>query len=153
VLEDYAAHRIRLYAIPYEDILSKIGAHAERFTCVICKRTMLRIAAKIAAAENAHGVVTGDNLGQVASQTLENLQTLSEVYSPIYRPLIGMDKEEIIERAKNIGTYELAKKAAKCPHVPEAPATRSDLEKVRLLEEKIGVANTIEAMEIRCARK
>jgi thiamine biosynthesis protein ThiI len=153
VLEGYAAHRIRLYAIPYEDILSKIGAHAERFTCVICKRTMLRIAAKVAAAEKAHGIVTGENLGQVASQTLENLEVLSEVASPIYRPLIGMDKEEIIRRARDIGTYEHAKKAAKCPHVPKTPATRSDLEKITALEEEIGIAALVDGIQLKCTKK
>jgi thiamine biosynthesis protein ThiI len=153
VLEGYAAHRIRSYAIPYESILTKIGAHADRLTCVICKRTMLRIAARISVQEKAHGIVTGDNMGQVASQTLENLETLSEVFSPIYRPLIGMDKEEIIERARKIRTYELAKKAGKCPHVPKMPATRSDLEEIKALETEIGVAAIVEGLELKCAKK
>lgn len=153
VLEGYAAHKIRLYAIPYEDILSKIGAHAERFTCVICKRTMLRIAAKVTAHEKAHGIITGDNLGQVASQTLENLEILSEIYSPIHRPLIGMDKEEIIGRARDIGTYEHAKKAAKCPHVPKMPATRSDLSKIQSLEDEIGIKDLVDRLDIKCIRK
>jgi thiamine biosynthesis protein ThiI len=152
-LEGYAAHKIRVYAIPYDSILAKIGAHADRLTCVICKRTMLRIAAKVAAAEKAHGIVTGDNMGQVASQTLENLEVLSEVYSPIYRPLIGMDKEEIIERARRIGTYELAKKAQKCPHVPKMPVTRSNLDEIKKLETEIGVAAIVEGLELKCARK
>ncbi len=152
-LEEYAAHRIRLYAIPYDEVLAKIAHGADRLTCVICKRTMLKIAAKVAAAENAHGIVTGENLGQVASQTLENLQTLSEAYSPIYRPLIGMDKEEIIGRARTIGTYEHAKKAAKCPYVPKTPVTRSDLEKIKALEAEIGTDALVDGIQLKCLRK
>ncbi len=86
--------------------LAEVGM--QRWTCVVCKVAMLRRAAEIARDMGALGVVTGDSLGQVASQTLTNLyfETMS-VDFPVHRPpLLGMDKEEIVAIARRIGTYE-----------------------------------------------
>lgn len=151
-LEEYTPQRIRRYVIPYERILSEISKHAGKHTCVVCKRSMLRIAEKISKIEKAHGIVTGDNLGQVASQTLENLEVLSEVTSPIHRPLIGMDKEDIIEKARKIGTYDLAKKK-KCPFVPRKPATTARLSEIKAIEDEIGIEKMIEELEPECPKK
>ncbi len=83
----------------------------EKYTCVLCKYMMVRHADRIAKEFGGAkgGVVMGDSLGQVASQTLENMYIVSQATDlPVYRPLIGMDKEEIVAIAKRIGTFELS---------------------------------------------
>jgi len=98
-----------------------------KLTCVLCKRTMLTSAAKYAKKIGADALLTGDNLGQVASQTSDNLISVS-VDMPTVRPLIAFNKREIIEIARKIGTYNLSiTDAKKCPFVPKAPSTHSDL--------------------------
>jgi tRNA uracil 4-sulfurtransferase len=98
---------------------------------------MYRIAEKIAKEEKAKFIITGENLGQVASQTLDNLAVLEEsVEIPVLRPLLCLDKEEIVSIAKEIGTYELAKNI-KCLFVPKRPTTKANLIKTKQEEEKI----------------
>jgi thiamine biosynthesis protein ThiI len=111
----------------------------EKYTCLFCKRRMYRIAEKIAREQGARGIVTGEALGQVASQTLDNLEVLSEaVKIPIYRPLIAYDKEEAIRVAKKIGTFEVSiMKTGGCRAVPDIPSTKGRLEKVHELEARI----------------
>jgi len=149
ILEEFSGYEIERYIIPYDKILKRISENSGKHACIICKRTMLRIAKKMEEIENAHGIVTGDNLGQVASQTLENLEVISEVTGPIYRPLIGMDKNEIIKMAREIGTYDLSKEIH-CDFAPRNPATRSKLEEIKKLEEKIGIESIIEGIDLEC---
>ena len=81
--------------------LSEFKKLAPRMTCVLCKRMMYRIAASIAKEEDAHGIVTGESIGQVASQTTQNLLAIDEAANvPVYRPLIGFDKTENIKLAR-----------------------------------------------------
>jgi tRNA uracil 4-sulfurtransferase len=117
-----------------------------RYTCVFCKRMMLRVAEKIAEKNNIKGIITGDNLGQVASQTLKNIYAIdSATKIPVLRPLIGFDKEEIIDIAKEIGTFELSiNKPSKCTAVPNKPATEAKLEKVLNEEEKIDIEKLVD---------
>jgi len=98
---------------------------------------MLRYAEKIAEKYDADAIVTGDNLGQVASQTLQNIKTIEEsIKIPVLRPLIGFDKEEIILIAKEIGTYEYSiKPSSGCTAVPDKPSTSAKIEKI--LQEEI----------------
>ena len=112
-----------------------------KFTCVVCKRMMLRYAEAIAHIEHADALVMGDSLGQVASQTLQNLRVVeSAVNIPILRPLIGYDKEDTIQIARKIGTYELSIiPAVKCSAVPRKPATQARLEQILAEEKKINV--------------
>lgn len=107
-------------------------------TCILCKRQMLRLAEQIAKDYDALAIVTGDSLSQVASQTLTNIRVLSEaVELPILRPLIGMDKKDIISLAKKIGTLGLeAKNAGDCTAVPKYPQTAADLDWLKGIEEK-----------------
>jgi len=111
----------------------------ESYTCILCKRRMYRIAEMIARDEKAKGIVTGESLGQVASQTLDNLMVLNEACRlPIYRPLIGFDKVEVEELAKKIGTYEESIKPAKeCTAVPKKPTTKAKLERVLEIEKEL----------------
>jgi len=108
----------------------------EKFTCLICKRRMYRIAEAIAREEGARGIVTGESLGQVASQTLDNLLVLNDAAGlPVYRPLIGLDKEEITRVAREIGTFGSSTAQVKgCQAVPKRPSTRAVLEKIREIE-------------------
>ncbi len=121
----------------------------ERYTCVICKHYMLKAAEAIALERGAQGIVTGDNLGQVASQTLENLRAYRYgIQMPIYSPLIGFNKTETIAWARRIGTYEISishKESPQC--APERPVTRVPLSKFREIIEKIEQKGAIRSPE------
>ena len=116
-----------------------------KFTCIFCKRMLLRYAEKIAELYGAEAIVTGDNLGQVASQTLQNIKTIEEaVKIPILRPLIGFDKEEIIKIAKEIGTYEFSIKPSDgCSAVPKKPSTMAKIDKILSEEKKINIKKLV----------
>ena len=133
--------------LPHGESLSEYKKHCEnKFTCVFCKRMLLRYAEKIAEQNNADAVVMGDNLGQVATQTLQNIKTIeSAVKIPILRPLIGFDKEEIIKIAKDIGTYKLSIKPSNgCSAVPNKPSTMAKIEKILSEENKINLEKLVE---------
>jgi len=120
----------RLFMVPFADVQKEIVAYAPpALRVVLYRRFMVRIAQLIAQKEKALALITGDSLGQVASQTLENIRTISDVSSiPIFRPLIGSDKEEIIRIAREIGTYEisiLADQDCCSLFVPRHPETKS----------------------------
>jgi thiamine biosynthesis protein ThiI len=106
-----------------------------RWTCLFCKRIILSKAAEIAEEMGASALVTGDSLGQVASQTLSNLEVISYgIPKPILRPLIGMDKTEIMDLARKIGTYDASIKSSHaCPFLPDRPLTQARMEKLREL--------------------
>jgi thiamine biosynthesis protein ThiI len=107
----------------------------ERWTCLFCKRVILAKAAEIAEEMGASALVTGDSLGQVASQTLSNLEVISYgIPKPILRPLIGMDKTEIMGLARQIGTYDASIKSSHaCPFLPDRPLTQARMERLREL--------------------
>ena len=111
----------------------------DKYTCVLCKFNMVRSADKIARDFGAKGIVMGDSLGQVASQTLENMYIVSQASDlPIYRPLIGMDKEEIVEIAKKIGTFELSTLPEdECWCVPKHPVIRGSWEEFRKIYQTV----------------
>ena len=100
----------KLYLVPFEPLQREIAARApDAFRTLLYRRLMLRIAERIALRSGAKGVVTGDSLGQVASQTLQNLQSVGSIARlPLYRPLVGDDKLEIQEIARRIGTYDIS---------------------------------------------
>jgi len=116
-----------------------------KYTCVVCKRMMLRYAETIAQKEGADAIVMGDSLGQVASQTLQNLRVVEQAVSiPILRPLIGFDKEDTIKIAKQIGTFDLSIAPADgCAAVPSKPSTQARLEHVLAEEQKIDVKRLV----------
>ncbi len=115
----------------------------ERWTCLFCKRTILTKAAEIAEEMGASALVTGDSLGQVASQTLSNLEVISfGIPKPILRPLIGMDKTEIMDLARRIGTYEASIQTSHaCPFLPDRPLTQATVNKLRQLLAQIEEAH------------
>ena len=107
---------------------------------------MLRIGARIAEREGASALVTGESLGQVASQTLQNIYVESQTVSfPILRPLIGLDKLEIESIARKIGTYDISIRPGMCcTIVPSKPSTNANLDRVLSEEKKIDLENLIE---------
>lgn len=134
--------RSPLYIVPFEEIQKAIIAYVPaELRMIVYRRFMLRIAEAIAAQEKAKAIITGDSVGQVASQTLDNLKCVYDVASlPVLPPLIGMNKEEIIGVAKQIGTYELS--ILPYPDccsfmIAEHPETRGNIDKINKLEKSI----------------
>jgi thiamine biosynthesis protein ThiI len=122
--------------------LQRIGAG--RWVCIFCKRVMLQKACEIADQHKAKALVTGDSLGQVASQTLDNLEVISYgIEKPILRPLIGLDKTEVTALARRIGTFEISTREARpCPYLPPDPLTKASLPKLRAIMEKMEYSET-----------
>ena len=112
----------------------------ERWTCVFCKWLMVRRACRLGHEVGARAIVTGDSLGQVASQTLDNLLITSTASDlPILRPLVGMDKEEIVSIAKRIGTFEISsREEPPCPFTPKYPIVRGSLGEFKRVLSQIG---------------
>jgi tRNA uracil 4-sulfurtransferase len=116
-----------------------------RYRCVICKRFMQMVGARLMAHEGALAVVTGENLGQVASQTLANLGVIADAVTvPVLRPLITYDKEETITLARRIATFEKNPGDLACRAVPNMPATAAVLEDVRELELQMGIETLVD---------
>ena len=134
-LDEYAnGSAIKRRVIDYGEYLTVAKQKApEKMTCVLCKSGMYRIAEKLAQKLGADAIVDGSSIGQVASQTLQNiLATRYGVDIPILSPLIGLDKEEITEIAIKIGTFEISKlDDGGCSAVPRYPMTHAVLEDVK----------------------
>jgi len=112
-----------------------------RLACVFCKRMMLRIASALARRLGADALVMGDSLAQVASQTAQNLYVVSQAAGvPVIRPLIGLDKEETIALAKELGTYDVSiMPAICCVRAPDRPATAARLGAMLAEEAKLDI--------------
>jgi thiamine biosynthesis protein ThiI len=138
-----ALHMVIADSGPLYDRMKEIRI-PPRYSCVICKRFMLRVAARLMDTEGAIAVVTGESLGQVASQTLTNLAVISEpVAVPVLRPLITYDKEETITLARRIGTFDAHPGDLTCRAVPRMPATAAVLEEIRACERKMCIEDLV----------
>jgi len=141
-----------LYSAPHGLSQETISRTCDRsYQCVLCKRTMLRAAQELAGRLGCGGIIMGDSLGQVASQTLKNLRYVSRGLAiPVVRPLIGYDKLEIESVAKEIGTYELSIiRSDGCSIVPSKPVTEADLNKM----EKFDASSGLEELAMDAADK
>jgi thiamine biosynthesis protein ThiI len=141
-LERTMGRRVELYAAPHGPSQLQIYERCQRnLQCVLCKRTMLKVARNVARRIGADAVVTGESLGQVASQTLHNLiSEQSGLDFPVLRPLIGLDKLEIESIAKRIGTYDISiRKSNPCSLVPYHPATMATPELIRAQEKRLDI--------------
>lgn len=141
-LKNLSNIKLKLYLIPHGKNLKIYQNNCnKKFTCVFCKRMLLRYAENITIEENANAIIMGDSLGQVASQTLYNIKIIDQaVKTPILRPLIGLDKEEIIKIAKKIDTYKTSiLPKNECSAVPIKPSTKAKLEKILFEEQKIDI--------------
>ncbi len=133
---------LRTYIAPYGDVLLRLlKAEDPRLGCVLCKRMMYRVGEMVAEREGCKALITGESLGQVASQTMENLYVIDRVTQiPVFRPLLGMDKEEIVRLAKKIETYEVSILPANCCLGPPLyPETMAREEKVLRVEGPLDV--------------
>ena len=123
----------RMYVVPFGEAQRQIAlACPTSLRVIMYRRVMYAVAERIARLEGAKAIVTGESLGQVASQTLENIAAVNEMVTlPVLRPLIGSDKQEIIERAHEIGTYDISCETAPdcCTlFMPRAPETHARLD-------------------------
>lgn len=132
----------RLFLVPFGEIQQQIvGAVPAPYRVVLYRRYMLRIATALAQQTRAEALVTGESLGQVASQTLQNLRVIEAASPlPVLRPLIGMDKAEILQEAQGIGTYNISIQPDQdcCTlFVPRHPATRTTLTAIEAAEQAL----------------
>lgn len=133
---------IKIHLAPFTEIQTQIRLHCpEPMTITLMRRAMFRLAEELAWKRNIEVLFTGESLGQVASQTLENLVSIEKVISiPVLRPLIGFDKEEIVHISKKINTYPLSILPFEdcCTlFVPKHPVTRPKAEELEKAEEKL----------------
>jgi len=140
---------IRLHVVPFTEIQMAINQNCPHdYITIIMRRFMMKIAEKIALKNGSLGLVTGESIGQVASQTLESLLvTNSAVKLPVYRPCIGMDKSEIVEISKRIETYEtsvLPYEDCCTVFVAKHPVTKPQLEKTTELESVLNIEELIQ---------
>jgi len=138
----------RLYMVPFGEIQRQIVAAVARpLRVVLYRRMMLRIGEAIARQEKAKALITGESLGQVASQTLDNMAVIQQAARlPILRPLVGMDKQEIIDQSRRIGTFEVSSVPDQdcCQlFVPKHPATKARFIDVEEDETKLDVKDLL----------
>ena len=141
--------RSRLFLVPFGEIQQQVVLTVPPpLRVVIYRRLMMRIADAIAGRHGAGALVTGEVVGQVASQTLENMGVINEVATrPVLRPLVGMDKEEITAEAQRLGTYPISiipDQDCCTLFTPKHPATRARLADVAGAEESLGIAGIVE---------
>jgi len=137
---DWKAYKIDMSEVNPE--LMEIGSGR----MIVHRRLMFRVAEKIADKEDLKGLVTGESLSQKSSQTASNLRVTSEAVDlPILRPLISHDKQDIVEKARKIGTYQDAKIASACSTIaPENPRTKIGIRETRNLEKEVEFDKLVE---------
>lgn len=145
-LQEYAAGReLKLIVIPRADLFNGkladlYNSRLEPYICVVCKYLMHKKASEVARREEALGVITGDNLAQVASQTLKNLYASRAAAAlPVYSPLIAFEKTETMAMAREIGTYELSIAEAEGCTTPRNPKTGVDYGRLLNVLERTGL--------------
>lgn len=134
----------RLYLVPFDPIQREIVAAApDEFRLLLYRRLMLRIAERVARGARCHGLVTGDSIAQVASQTIQNMEAVeAPATMPVFRPLCGDDKEDIVQTAKRIGTYEISIEPFTdcCPaYLPRNPRVFSTVQELDAAEAALDV--------------
>ncbi|MDR5694092.1 MAG: tRNA uracil 4-sulfurtransferase ThiI [Armatimonadota bacterium] len=140
---------LKVWIVYFTEIQRAIQLHApEDLRVILMRRMMMRLAERIAHREGALAIVTGESLGQVASQTLESIAVIEEATGmPVFRPLIGFDKTEITARAREIGTYEISILPYEdcCSlFVPAHPRTRPELQEVVRREASLPIEGLLE---------
>lgn len=149
VLTRFQMHS-RLYLIPFGELQRQVTLSvAGPLRVVVYRRMMLRIAERLARASKALALVTGDVVGQVASQTVENMAVISSATTmPILRPLIGMDKEEIVGEAERLGTFSISivpDQDCCTLFTPRHPATRARMPYIEGAERTLPIAEMVES--------
>ena len=146
----YSCCGIKVHIVPFTEIQLQIRDNCqEDYSTLLMRRFMMRIAERIAREEGCEALITGESIGQVASQTMEALGTTDCVVDmPVFRPLIGFDKSEIIEVARKIDTLELSSLPYEdCCTVftPKHPATKPKMDKILENEAKLDTEKLIQA--------
>jgi len=140
-------HQAKIYVIPHGDDLTDILRNCpRRLTCILCRRMMYRVAEKVAKKEKAEAIITGEIIGEHASQTLRNLRVENTVLKNvcILRPLIGLSKVEVEHLARKIGTFEVSTRPGLCCSAPPPqPRTHAKLEEIEKAEEKLDIEDMI----------
>lgn len=142
--------KIRLFVVPFTEIQENIHKFCPpEYMITIMRRIMMRIAEIIAVRNSCGSIITGESLGQVASQTMQSITVTNAVIKklPVFRPLIGFDKDEIIDIAKRIGTFEtsiLPYQDCCTIFLPKNPVIRPKLELIEIAEEKLDIDGLIE---------
>jgi thiamine biosynthesis protein ThiI len=138
----------KVYIVPHgKNLETFVRESPRKLTCILCKRMMYRIAEKIAEIEKAEGIITGEAIGEQASQTLHNLRVLNEVATeyPVHRPLLGFNKLETEGLAKKISTFTIStRKTGGCSAAPKEPATKARLEIVKKAEQELDIEEMVE---------
>lgn len=141
----------KLYLVPFGQVQKAIATSLDvpgKVRTILYRRIMLRIAERIAKKEEAKGLITGDNFGQVASQTPENIFAIHDASTiPLLQPLIGFDKEEIVRLAEKIGTYEISKLPCKdtcMMFMPRKPELKAKVYEIRKYEEGLAIEEWVE---------
>lgn len=140
--------KFKLYIVPHGYDLADILRNSPRnLTCVLCRRMMYRLGEKIALKEHAEAIVTGEIIGEHASQTLGNLRVIGQaaLRVSVQRPLAGMNKTEVESLARKIGTFDASTAPASCcSGPPPKPRTRATIEEVLKAEAKLDLDAMIE---------
>jgi thiamine biosynthesis protein ThiI len=155
-LSEITTFKFKLYLITHDPNLETFKTSCERkLTCILCKRLMIKIAQHIGKIENTNIIVTGDILGEQASQTLDNLYVYNDLINDfiIIRPLIGWDKLEVIRLNEKVGLYEIcAQKSASCLHNPQFPETYAKILDIKKAESLISseelIKNSLSTIKI-----
>lgn len=146
-LKNLTNNQLKVYFIDLDGNLKILSNNCDRkLTCVLCKRLMLRIARTLAIKEQTNLIVTGDILGEQASQTLDNLYSYNEIAKDfvILRPLIAYDKNEVISGIRELGLYDIiSQPSAACLFNPQYPETHAKLKEVILSEKRININDLI----------
>lgn len=151
VLVEYTKGALKaptVYVASYQSALDAFIQHgsSKGITCLLCKRFMYRVAEQICFLHDCQGIVTGEILGEQASQTARNLRVLdSAVTMPVHRPLFGFDKDEVVTLARRIGTMPIAAiPSVPCKGVPNRPTICGEVFEVEKVEEKINITKYLE---------
>jgi thiamine biosynthesis protein ThiI len=141
--------QLKVYFVPFHKIQMEIKTKVlAKYRILLYRRLMLKIAEEIARKEGCQALVTGESLGQVSSQTLPNIKIVEEgTEISILRPLIGMDKEEIVNLAEEIGTYQISIKPQEdcCTlFTPKHASAEGKLEKIQKSEKELNISKIIE---------
>ena len=147
-LEKVTGREFPVYVADHEPNQTAIKENCDsHYQCVMCKRFMHNVAKQFAIRNDCEGIIMGDSLGQVASQTLRNIRAeQTSLQFPIIRPLIGLDKEDIIETAKRIGTYEISiRKTSGCAAVPVGPTIDAQPDRILSFQSKMDFDGLVSA--------
>lgn len=151
-------NRADLFLAPLSDIQKRIIVSAPpSYRVVLYRRFMVRITEALARRNRAKAIITGESCGQVSSQTLDNIAVVDQVAGmPILRPLIGLNKEEIVDQARKMGTFPISiipDQDCCTLFVPKHPETKASLETVERIEESLPVAEMVEEAVERTERR